>query len=261
MDAMLKELINYQELLFAFTRRNIQMKYKQTSMGVLWAIFMPIIIIFSGVIVRKAMAVLAGAPLTSQEISSVAVKSLPWAFFVTALRFAVGSLVGNMHLVTKIYFPRIIFPLSYVLGQSLDFLVAGVFLTIVFIITKVGVSIYLLWLPVLLLFLFLLTAAFATVLACWNLFYRDIRHIVDVLLTFGIFYTPVFYDASMFSGLRLFFLLNPMGSLLENINRVVVLHQPPELIWVAYAGLWAIGGAIFAWKIFEKAEPQFAESI
>ena len=122
MDAMLKELINYQELLFAFTRRNIQMKYKQTSMGVLWAIFMPIIIIFSGVIVRKAMAVLAGAPLTSQEISSVAVKSLPWAFFVTALRFAVGSLVGNMHLVTKIYFPRIIFPLSYVLGQSLDFL-------------------------------------------------------------------------------------------------------------------------------------------
>ena len=100
MNEMLQELIRYRELLVAFTKRNIQIKYKQTLMGFLWAIFMPIIIVFSGIMVRKAMAVLSGKPLEGESIASVAVKSLPWAFFVGALRFSVGSLIGNLNLVT-----------------------------------------------------------------------------------------------------------------------------------------------------------------
>lgn len=261
MNEMIKELFNYRELLLAFTRRNIQMKYKQTFMGFLWALFMPAIIVISGIMVRKAMSVLSGKNLEWEHVASVAVKALPWAFFVGAIKFAVNSLVGNINLVTKIYFPRVVFPLSYVLGHTFDFVVASFALSIILCFAKVGVSIYLLWLPVLLIFLILLTAGFSIILSCANLFYRDVRHIVDVLLTFGIFFTPVFYDANMFSGLKTILMLNPMGSILENINHVVVLHQAPEMGWLIYAGLWSVLGFFGAWCIFEKAEPKFAESI
>ena len=86
-----------------------------------------------------------------QSIFSVAVKALPWAFFVSALKFAVGSLIGNMQLVTKIYFPRVIFPLSYVASQLFDLCVAGAFFAIFFVFSGIGLSVYILWLPVLVL--------------------------------------------------------------------------------------------------------------
>jgi len=258
---MIRELIDYRELLFAFTKRNIKIKYKQTFMGFLWAIFMPVVIVISGIMVRKAMSVLSGKGLDFTQIVSVTVKALPWAFFVGAVKFAVGSLVANINLVTKIYFPRVIFPLSYVLGQLFDFLIASVAFAFIFCMTKIGISIYILWLPYLIFLLVLLTAGFSIILSCANLFFRDVKHIVDVVLTFGIFFTPVFYDASMFSGLKTVLLLNPMGAILENLNHVVVLHQPPEYLWLIYASLWSILGFLGAWKVFQRAEPKFAECI
>ena len=141
MISMLKELIRYRELLGAFTWRNIKIKYKQTVMGFLWAVFMPIIIVLSGIMVRKAMSILSGVPLELSQIISVTVKALPWAFFVSALKFAVGSLVTNMNLVNKIYFPRAIFPLSYVFGAFFDFLISAAAFTVLFMFTKIGASI------------------------------------------------------------------------------------------------------------------------
>jgi ABC-type polysaccharide/polyol phosphate export permease len=261
MNRMIKELFDYRELLIAFTKRNIKMKYKQTMMGFLWAVFMPIVIVFSGIMVRKAMALFSGKPLAFSEVISVSVKALPWAFFVGALRFSSVSLSGNIALVTKIYFPRAIFPLSYVLGQLFDFAVACVAFAVLFCFAKIGLSIYLLWLPVLLFLLILLTAGLAMIFSCANIFFRDVRHIVDVVLTFGIFFTPVFFDASMFRQYRSILLLNPVGSILENINHVVVLHHPPEYAWLIYAAFWAILVFMGAWVIFQKAEPKFAEYI
>ena len=261
MNNMIKELWNYRQLLYVFVWRNIKIKYKQTIMGFLWAVFMPVVIVLSGIMVKKAMSVLSGKPLELSQIVSVSVKALPWAFFVSALKFSVASLVTNMSLVSKIYFPRAIFPLSYVFGSLFDFFISVVAFSIVFTFAQIGISFYILWLPVLILLLFLLTAGLAMILSCGNLFYRDVKYIVDVLLTFGIFFTPVFYEASMFSRLETLLLLNPVGSILENVNRVVVLHQPPDLFWLSYAAAWAVFGFIGAWIIFHKAEPKFAECI
>ena len=84
--------------LSVFVLRNIKIKYKQTVMGFLWALFMPAIVVLSGIMVKKAMAILSGTELELSQIASVSVKALPWAFFVGALKFSVGSLVGNMGL-------------------------------------------------------------------------------------------------------------------------------------------------------------------
>jgi lipopolysaccharide transport system permease protein len=258
---MFNEIYEYRELLKAFTLRNIQMKYKQTMMGFLWAIFMPSIIALSGMVIKIIMANLSGHEVNSQEVASVSVKALAWAFFVGALKFSVNSLVANMDLVKKIYFPREIFPFSYTLGQLFDLAVSSVAFAIILSFMKVGISIYILWLPVLILFLFLLTAGLGLLLSCANLFYRDVRYIVDVLLTFGIFFTPVFFDADMFGKSKLFLLLNPIGSLLECLNHAVVLHQMPSVFWLSYAGIVSVLCFWISWYIFHQLEPLFAEKI
>jgi len=261
MIQVFKDLIGYRELLFAFTVRNIKIKYKQTFMGFMWAIFMPLIIVFSGILVKVGMSKISGRPIELSQISSVMVKSLPWAFFIAALKFSVGSLVTNMEILKKIYFPRVIFPLSYILGQLFDFFIAMIVFTIVLSFAKTGVSIYLLYLPVIIIFLVLFTAGLGMLLSCGNLFYRDVKYIVDVILTFAIFFTPVFYDASLFGSWETILLLNPIASILECFNQTVVMHQAPDTFWFLYSGAWALAAFTGGWVVFHKAEPIFAENI
>lgn len=261
MNGMMKELTSYRSLLWAFIIRNIQVKYKQTAMGFLWAIFMPVVIVLSGMMVKKAMAILSGSYLQLEEVITVSVKALPWAFFVSALKFAVSSLTSNMNLVGKIYFPRAIIPLSYVFGTLFDFFVSIVAFSVVFAFAGVGVSIYLLWLPFLLILVILFTSGLSLLLACGNLFYRDVKYIVDVILTFGIFFTPVFYEASMFGKYEPLLMANPIGAMLEAINQVVVLHQAPNLFWMAYATVCSVVTFVGGWYLFQKSEPKFAEYI
>ncbi len=261
MFTMWKELMNYRELLIAFTWRNIQIKYKQTFLGFLWALFMPILIILSGVFVRVGIAKMSGLQVNAQEIASVTVKSLPWAFFIGALKFSVGSLVANMEIVKKIYFPRVIFPLSYTFGQLFDFLIAATFFALFLVFFKLGATIYLLWLPILLILLVLYTAGLGMILSCGNLFYRDVKYIVDVVLTFAIFFTPVFYEAHVFGRWAPLIMLNPVASLLECINAVIVLKMAPSAFWLSYATVASIVTFIIGWAVFHAAEPSFAENI
>ena len=230
-------------------------------MGFMWAIFMPMIIVAAGILVKKAFSMLSGQPLGLSQLASVSVKAIPWAFFVGSIRFATNSLISNMNLVTKIYFPREVFPISAMLANLFDFVVASAVLVVILTIASIGVNIYLFWLPVLLILLILLTAGLGILLACANLFFRDVKYIVEVILTFGIFFTPVFYEVEMFGKWASVLLLNPIGSILESINAVVVLHHPPDMFWLGYSAIWAVGGLLITWNIFHKGEFAFAENI
>ena len=241
--------------------RDVRIRYKQTVMGFLWALFMPLLIVMASLFIKKMFSLLSGRPIEMTEVVSVAVKALPWAFFVASIRFATISLVSNSDLVTKIYFPREVFPLSSVLANLVDFAIASAASIPFLVLMGLRGSIYLAWLPVLLLFLILFTAGLGMLLSCANLFFRDVKYIVEVLLTFGIFFTPVFYDASMFGPWAPVILLNPLAAILEAINDVVVWHRSPNLMWVAYAGSWAVLVSFSSWKIFDKAEPVFAQNI
>jgi len=261
MKEMVNELIEYRQLIFILTWRDIKMKYKQTVMGFLWAILMPMLIVSAGVLVRKAFSMVSGKPLEMTELASIAVKSLPWAFFIGSIRFGTSSLVGNRNLVTKIYFPREVFPVSAVFANLFDFFVASGMLIVILWIARIGVSIQLVWVPIILVFLILLTIGLSMIFACANLFYRDVKYIVEVIVTFAIFFTPVFYDASMFGKWAPFMLLNPVGAILENLNATIVLHQPPDFFWLLYSGCWAVISFFVAWIIFHKSEVYFAENI
>jgi len=258
---MLADVIDSRHLLYMLAWRDIKIRYKQSVMGFMWAILMPCLIVSAGILVRYGFSVASGRSVDVSDLASVALKSVPWAFFVGSIRFATGSLIGNGSLVTKIYFPREVFPLAAILASLFDFMVASGLMIVVLIWARVGIQVELLWFPVLLLLLIVLAAGLGMFLACANLFFRDVKYLVEVFLTFGILFTPVFYEASMFGKWAPILLLNPVGSILEAMDRVVVLHRAPDTFWLVYAACWALGGCLIGWKIFDRAEASFAESI
>ena len=261
MTQHLRELYNYRELLYMIAWREIRVKYKQSVMGFLWAILMPIIIVSAGILVKYAFSVLSGKAFTFDQVATVSVKAVPWAFFISAIRFSSNSLIGNANLVTKIYFPKEIFPIASISSQLLDFLVASVLLTIVLVAAQIGISIYLLWVPVLLILLVVMIIGFGTFLAAASLFFRDVKYIVEVILTFAIFFTPVFYEIEMFGKWGPLLMFNPVAPILEGLNDIIVDQSAPPLMWIAYSAGVSIVVFVFSYIFFKKAEPVFAESI
>ena len=191
----------------------------------------------------------------------MAVRSVPWAFFIGSIRFGTNCLVGNANLVTKVYFPKVIFPLSAILSQFVDFLIACCVLTIVLVYLGVSWSWSLLWLPVLVAVLVIMAAGLAIFLSAAGLFFRDVKYLVELFLTFAIFFTPVFFDAALFGDWKYLLLLNPVAPILEGISAAVTGHGGLQLGWFVYSAtvsLAILGGSML---FFEKLEPLFAESI
>jgi len=261
MKIMVQELIQYRHLLMMLTWRDIKIRYKQSVMGFLWAIFMPLLIVAAGIIVKKGISIVSGKPMDLADLASITVKALPWSFFIGTVRFSTSSLVSNRNLVEKIYFPREVFPLASVLANLFDFGIASIATIVILGFMGVGVSVHILWVPLLLLSLVLFSAGLGMLMSCANLFFRDVKYLVEVILTFAIFFTPVFYEASLFGKWETLLLLNPVGAILECVNAVAVLHQSPNYFWMSYAASWGIGLFLISWNIFHRLEYSFAENI
>jgi lipopolysaccharide transport system permease protein len=257
----LRELMRYRELLYMLSWREVRIRYKQSVMGLLWAVLMPVIITLAGVIVRVAVAKVSGRTVSGADIGAIGVKSLPWAFFISALRFGTMSLAGNSNLVTKIKFPRLVFPLSAVLTSLVDFAVASPLLLILLPLSGVRPSLAMLWAPFLFLVLVAFTVGLTVLCSAANLFFRDVKYLVEVAQTFAIFFTPVLYDADMAGSWRWLIMLNPVAPVLEGLNAAVVHGRQPDLLWLGYsvgiAILFCVGGVAF----FKRLEPRFAESV
>jgi len=241
--------------------RDIRIRYKQSVMGLLWAVLMPALVVGAGVAVQFGLGWYAGRRVDTQNLAAVAVKSVPWAFFVASLRFATNSLIANRELVTKVYLPREVFPVAAVLSQCADFAVAAAVLTVILAVAGVGLSAALLWVPLLLVGLVALCLGLGMFLSAAALFFRDVKYLVDVVITFAVFFTPVFYPVEIFGRHQAAALLNPVAPLVVGLAGAVVSGRPPDPGWTAYAlGVSAaccVGGVL----AFRRLEPWFAERI
>ena len=272
------EIWQHRELLEQLTRRDIKLRYKQAAMGFMWAVFMPCLIVLSGLIVRYAMAQISGATLHPSDIANIAVKGVGWAFFVGALGFATASLVGNANLVTKIYFPREVLPLSSVGAQSFDTSIG--LLTLIIILPFLGVRLHPsdVWVPLLLVLLLLFTTGVSLFLSCANLFFRDVKYIVQVVLMFGIFFTPIFFEPTMLGPKGAYIaMLNPLTGILEGLRLSIVeghnllvpltvvvkgvervAWNPWELVYTAAFSIFAVLGSAL---MFRRLQHLFAEYV
>lgn len=267
------ELRQSRDLVKQLTLRDIRIRYKQAAFGFAWALLIPAAVVLAGIAVRMAVSYSSGRRVDTLQLSAMAVKSVPWAFFVGCLSSGTASLVSNMALVTKIYFPREVLPLSSVLAQSFDSLIGGVLILLMLPFLDATMSWQLLWVPLLLVQLWCLALGLALFLSYANLFFRDVKYLVQVFLTFGIFVTPVILDAPMFGpvysrGL----MLNPVAPILEGLRLSIVSHhnllEPMNasagfLFWrpwyLAYSAAWAFGGLLVSAIMFHRAEQSFAE--
>ncbi|HKV69792.1 MAG TPA: ABC transporter permease [Gemmatimonadales bacterium] len=261
MIAWFQDLYRRRDLFYMITWREIVIRYKQSVMGFLWAILMPLLIVGAGIVVRAAFAYVAGTKLVMSDLADVSVRAVPWAFFVAATRFATNSLIGNVSLVQKIYMPREIFPLAAVAANFVDFLVASVALTIFLVVVGTGFSVQLLWVPLLVLILVVFTIALGTLLSAASLFFRDVKYLVEVFLTFAIFITPVFFSVNTFARFRTVLLLNPVSPLLEGLAQAIAHNKAPLLPWVGYSAGVSLVLLVIALLVFKHLEPFFAESI
>jgi lipopolysaccharide transport system permease protein len=257
----LRELHKYRELLYMIAYRDIKVRYKQSIMGFAWAILMPTLIVLSGIVVRYAYSMAAHTHLAKADYASVAVKSLPWAFLLSSIRFSCNSLTNNKDLVSKIYFPKEIFPLASVIASLFDFLVASGAIIIILVLMRTGCSPYLAWTPVLLFTMVLLATGIGLFISAASLFFRDVKYVVEVALTFGIFFTPVFYDVRMFGKKGEWLLLNPIAPLLEGFSSSIAFGHSPNLPWLGYSLAFGLLGLLCGYSFFKYLEPSFAESI
>jgi len=274
-----QDIWDFRELLTQLAKRDIKIRYKQAVMGFGWALFMPILIVLAGLVIRLALSYAGGIAIDRADAGALALKGLCWSFFVGTIGFATASLTANMNLVTKIYFPREVLPLSSLVAQAFDSAIAGVVVLAALPFLGLTLSPGLLWLPVLLLLLICLTAGASLFLSCANLFFRDVKYLVQVLLTFGVFFTPVLFEASVLgaTGAQLL-MLNPLAPILEGLRLSVIeghsLLAPimetsgrgtPVTVWepwyLAYAALWALGGLTASAVLFHRAESAFAEFV
>ncbi len=256
---MIREQGEYRDLLVQMARRDLLVRYKQTIMGFGWAVFMPLLntAIFCVVFMRVA-PLDVGMPYPLFAFCGL----LTWNFFASALRFSVASLTSNTALVTKVYFPREIFPLSAVLVCLVDFAVASIVLAGLMVYYHVGVGAALLFLPVVLVVQLAFTIGVALLLAMGNLYYRDIKYLFEVLITVWMFATSVAYPIEMVGGrLSRVLMLNPMTTVIDAYRDVLLRgHLPSAAPFAAVAAVALLTLGV-AWLVFHRAEFSFAENV
>lgn len=257
----LRDLWIYRELIFFMVWRDVKVKYKQTLLGMAWAVIQPVMtmLVFSFLFGRVAKLPTEGIPYPVFAFAAL----LPWGLFVTALNQGSRSLVAHNNMVTKIYFPRLILPMSSVFAGLVDFAIAFVILVGLMFYYQVTPAWNLLWtLPLFLLLAIVTALGVALWLSAINVQYRDVNQALPFLTQFWLFATPVAYSASVISEKwQVVYSLNPMAGVVNGFRWALLGTGagPDTALWVSVgiSILIFISGLFY----FRSMEKTFADTI
>lgn len=253
------EQFQYRDLLFQLATRDLLLRYKQTVIGIAWALFVPLLntIIFSLLFMRVA-------PIrTSVPYPLFAYLGLvAWNLTAAALRSATTSLTANPTLVSKVYFPREVFPFAALLVALVDTLIASVILIGMMLFYHIAPGPLVLLVPAVLAIQLVFTAALGLLLAMANLFYRDVKYLFDALLTIWMLASSVVYPVGIVGG-RLGEVMswNPMAVIIDAYRALVFSNTLPPVVPLAAIGIGSLVLLVVTWVMFHRAEFVFAERI
>lgn len=256
----LKTLFEYRELMYNLVMREIKARYKQTVLGASWAVLQPLalMVVFTVVFSHFARIPSDGIPYPLFSYAAL----LPWTFFAGSLSRGVGSLVSNQALVRKIYFPREIMPLAAVTAGLVDFLIASILF--------IGMLVYygvpltqnaLLFIPI---FVIQVTFVLGIVLllAPLNVFYRDIGHVMPLLIQVWMFASPILYPLSMVpERFRGIYALNPMVGIIDGYRKTLIQGLPPDFAALQSAAGVAAVCFLVGIGLFKRLEFKLADVI
>ncbi len=260
LDLNLKELWEYRELLYFFVWRDIKVRYKQTVIGAGWAIIQPFftMVVFSLFFGRLARIPSHGLPYPIFYYSAL----LPWMYFANALSQATNTVVGNQNIITKVYFPRLILPVSAVMSGLVDFAIAFVLLIGMMIYYGIAPTPAVLLLPLFLLLAICTAMGVGLWLSALNALYRDVRYAVTFLVQFWMFASPVAYPSSLVpERWRRLYGLNPMAGVIEGFRwSLTGQGQPPGPLLLA-SGVAVVVVLIGGLAYFQKVEGTIADVV
>jgi lipopolysaccharide transport system permease protein len=224
-----KELWNYRELLLSFTLRDIKIRYKQTALGLLWAIIQPLfmMVIFTVIFGRFAKIPSDGIPYPLFCIAAL----IPWILFSEGLTRSTMSMVSNANIMTKVYFPRLIMPISGILSPIVDFTVSVIILVLMMVYYGLIPTINIVFLPLFILLTLTTSLGVGLWLSALNVKYRDFQYTIPFIIQLWMYASPVVYPASMIpESIRFLYGLNPMVGVIEGFRWALFGTTFPSLV-------------------------------
>jgi lipopolysaccharide transport system permease protein len=257
----LHELWEYRELLYFLTWRDVKVRYKQTVLGAAWAIIQPFMtmVVFSLFFGSLAKIPSDGIPYPIFSYAAL----VPWTFFANGLSQSSNSLVGSANLIKKVYFPRLVIPISTVVSGVVDFVLAFIVLLGMMLFYGIVPTLNVIWLPFFLLLAFVAVLGVGLWLSAMNVQFRDVRYLVPFLTQFWLFATPIAYPSSLIENktLRVVYGLNPMTGVVEGFRWALLdtdTTPGPIIVASSLAALTLlIGGAFY----FRRMEKTFADVV
>ncbi len=256
-----RDLWRYRGLFYFLAWRDVLVRYKQTVIGVAWAVIQPLLtmVIFTVVFGRLAKLPSGGAPYAVMVYAAM----LPWQFFASSLSQCSNSLIGNANLISKIYFPRLIVPTSSVIVAFVDFCISGAILAGLMTWYRVLPPWQILTLPLLIVWTFAAAMGVGLWLAALTVEYRDFRYVVPFIVQAGLYISPVgFSSAIVPERFRLVYSLNPMVGVIDGF-RWAILGTGERVYWPGLAASLLLTAALLATGVayFRKTERTFADVI
>ena len=254
----LKELYAYREMIFSLVRKDLKTRYKGSVLGFLWTFVNPLLqlivynLVFS-IVMRVKM---------EQYYLYMFVGLLPWIFFCNCVQGGATSVMAGQDLIKKIYFPRLVLPIATVSAAFMNMLFSMVVMFAVLFVSGKGVTVQIVYLPLLLLLLYFLGLGLAFIFSACNVYLRDLEHILGII-TMSMFYvTPILYPVSMVPErfLKLLY-LNPMASVVLGFQDVLYYQRMPHLDTLLIVVVYAIVALVAGYFIFQKLQRNFAEEL
>lgn len=256
----LRELWKYRDLFYTLTVHRIKVRYKQSVLGLAWAILQPLSLMLIYTVIFSLIAKISSENVPYAVFAYAAL--LPWTFFSGALTNATQGLVSHSQLVTKVYFAREILPLTYVSASLFDFAVASTFLVVLFVYYGVRLTIYALYAIPILILLTALATAFSLFTSSMQVRFRDIGVAMPLLLQLWMFATPVVYPLNAVpTRFRAIYTLNPLVGVIENFRRVVLQGVEPDFYSLATSAVAVAILLPLAYLYFKSVEATMADVI
>jgi ABC-2 type transport system permease protein len=251
---LILETYRYRELIWALTEKELKVRYKRSVLGFLWALLNPALMM---VVLTLVFSTIMKFPIPHYSIFLLSVL-LPWTFFSQSLSYAVDSIVGNGELIKKVAVPKIVFPLAAIVSNIVNLLLSMIPLAI--LVLLMGHPFYKTWLylPVPMVALIIFTAGMTFFFATANVYYRDVAHIVQIVLSAWFYFTPIIYSLDFIPvHYRWIFKLNPIIYVINGFRLAVYYGTLPKLSSVAMSFACALAALVIGFNVFRKYQDDF----
>ena len=253
-----QKIYNYRELLKTNVKKEIRGRYKNSILGVMWSFLNPLLQLAVYAVIFGAL--LAGGDPTYHIYICVAL--IPWTYFTTAITQSAFTVIGNGDIIKKVYFPREILPISVVTSGAVNFIISTIIILVFLFAAGLGISKYILLYPFILFIQYLLLIGIAFIVSSITVYFRDLEHIIGVVLMAAFYGTPIVYKLEQLpANLQVLMKLNPMTHLINAYRDIFYYQQMPSLKILGILLLIAVGLTVIGYFIFKKLQKGFAEEL